>query len=141
MRLLATRTTADEWFELQLDCVLLENGRCAAYDLRPTGCRTLFALETSERCAYGADDPNVVRVNLGEVSKHSVGNLMVLAHELRLPIAQLPLPLALQWALIVVERGLDALRAHLAGTVFEDDLRTVVHWTERFHGPSAIRGG
>ncbi|MDX2093057.1 MAG: hypothetical protein SFX73_34765 [Kofleriaceae bacterium] len=63
----------------------------------------------------------------------------MLARELRLPLAQLPMPLALEWALIVIEHGLDALRARLAGTVFADDLRTIVFWAERLHGPNAIR--
>lgn len=43
---------ADEWWTLQLPCpLLLENGDCGVYDVRPIPCRTHFVIDPPEECA------------------------------------------------------------------------------------------
>jgi hypothetical protein len=135
--LLSTSMSHVEWFELQLACPMLEDERCTAYEWRPTACRTLLALDTYEHCVHGAADPNVVRVDASEVSSVTIPALLALSVELRLPLGPAPLPLALTWALIVVQHGLAELRRQLAGTPFEDELQALTYWATRMHGPEA----
>ncbi len=130
----AVHDLSRRYFGLHIDCPLLENDQCSAYERRPTVCREHHVISPAENCAR-PDGGGVSRV---EVRLEMTGALARTTAELLGQAPQtIPLPLALEWA----ERHGDELRQKhdgvelLRGLVGEIDPRCSQPFADRPGGP------
>jgi Fe-S-cluster containining protein len=126
---------SQRYFALHLDCPLLEDERCAAYERRPTVCREHHVFSPAENCSR----PDGAGVNRVEVRLEMTAALArTMADLLGEAPRTIPLPLALEWA----EKNGAALRQKrdgvelLRGLVGEIDPRCDEPFTARPGGAS-----
>jgi hypothetical protein len=86
---------SQRYYALHLDCPLLEDDRCAAYDRRPTVCREHHVTSPAENCSH-TDGRGVVRIEARPEMTPALARTA--AGLLGEAPRTIPLPLALEWA-------------------------------------------
>lgn len=129
---LSTVTTSKTWFKDQRSCVFLKmGGECWVYQDRPAVCRALLVGSAPEKCGLP-----VGQVIQGYVPKQWLDLSQALSYrhagKLGIPVGLCPLPVALHWAMVIYNRGIDEYRGMIKDTVFDNDRSSLVYWSQRF---------
>ncbi len=121
------RLTAAAHFEKQLPCVFLgEDNLCQIYSVRPTVCRTHYAVSPPANCSHGAADSTVrsidlrrLRVLAFEVEAHVQGKGRELAA---------PLPVMMFGVLMMLANEARTLAEYLEGLAGKPSLLNLGTW-------------
>lgn len=73
----ALHALRDEWWRLQRPCVLLKDGLCSVYEVRPMSCRSYFSRDEPERCADPA--PREIAVWIPAIAWQAVAKAIELS--------------------------------------------------------------
>jgi Fe-S-cluster containining protein len=115
---IATGTvTEDIWFRKKTKCAFLSSeGLCRIYGIRPLPCRAHFSLSDSQFCSPDTPEAKIVRPDFRAMQQRMILRLIGVCHEAGLPEGLIPFPVALQWGMVVRERGVTGLRMLLSKT-------------------------
>lgn len=122
--------TAQKWFDAQIKCAFLkDDDTCGIYEYRPVMCRTFVVVSDPENCKPPSDK-EVVHIEL-EGLPEVMRFYELLAEREDLPWQLAPLPVATNWAAVAMEGGTAFLRTKLSGSIFENDVAAMHHWSRR----------
>lgn len=135
--LMSDSPTGAEWFKRQIPCALLKDETCSVYQDRPAACRMLYAVGDPDNCAASPDGEakKVSRPDFRAIEGQVGRNAMVLSNSVGVTWAAAPVPIALQWAILVLNQGSEALRQKLRGTPFANEEAAIAFWSNMLKTP------
>lgn len=117
-----------EWMRMRRPCLHLDTATrtCRVYDARPAVCRQYAVVTDPALCAIPNSD--IATPDRRQEREEVFVASMAIAADLKLPVAMLPLPVAMKWACIVYLDGAGALAAALRRTAFASGLAATFYW-------------
>ncbi len=144
--------SAELWFNNGEKCsLLLPDGACSVYAVRPMNCRTYAVLSPPEDCR-GPAVGKVLRVDASEVKDFTWSQAKKIHEHYGIPELYGPLPFMFLCALRILTRGVDSFRAGVEGTIFGDTAASVIFWgrlegltvepeiEHKYFGPAGVAG-
>ena len=97
---------AAAYFHTNTPCVFLDGQRtCSIYAVRPTPCRTYFAVTPPSNCSSEGGEQTVARVNTNAFDLEAIEEALRLSKQRGYPPLIAPIPVAVLWAIRLVTEG------------------------------------
>jgi Fe-S-cluster containining protein len=121
---------AARWFASMTRCAfLLDDNTCGIYPVRPIACRQLLTVSEPENCYPQYGIKQIQKVDIQELSSAVHTELTSIAKDFGWHEGYAPLPIAMMWAIIATQSGIDELKTRLSGTIYTDRATNISRWS------------